>query len=380
MPVFECRLQRTRLILMFLAAISGSCAAPTARVPTPTSEELAGERMRQIDIFVRSYLDYENRLLNHGHRVLVGAAPLCEKKGYVHGIALLNPAAIKDSDMRNMFMQRISATDSQDGLYVTHTGSVDVSADNLLPIGSRVVEIDGTAVSDVRDAQRRLAGSEQATIAYVHDRSVRTMVHRGTLGCDYELVFSPTDEPNAWTDGTSIVVTRGLMRFVQNDSELAFVVAHELAHLVRGHLEATRRNAVVGGFIGLIFDAVVLAAGVDTGGAFARAGAEMAVQTYSADFEREADYVSLYILHRSGYDIGAVAELWRRYGSTVDPASIKYARTHPTSPERFLILDKTKAEIQDKVARGLPVLPEEKSATDVGSPTPAGSPSSGEAS
>ncbi len=40
------------------------------------------------------------------------------------------------------------------------------------------------------------------------------------------------------------------------------------------------------------------------------------------------------------------------------PDSICVARTHPTSPERFVLMQQTIAEIKDKQRRHLPLVPE----------------------
>jgi predicted Zn-dependent protease len=77
--------------------------------------------------------------------------------------------------------------------------------------------------------------------------------------------------------------------------------------------------------------------------------------------EREADYVSLYIIAVAGYDYNAAPNFYRRLASA-DPGSIKksFARTHPSSPERFIAMEKAVKEINDKKSKGLPLIPEEK--------------------
>ena len=40
---------------------------------------------------------------------------------------------------------------------------------------------------------------------------------------------------NAWSDGQCVVVTTGMIRLARSDDELAFVIAHEMAHNILGH-------------------------------------------------------------------------------------------------------------------------------------------------
>jgi predicted Zn-dependent protease len=98
---------------------------------------------------------------------------------------------------------------------------------------------------------------------------------------------------------------------------------------------------------------------VNTGGEFTKQGGAAGAMTYSQDFEREADYVGLYILARSGRPFANSPNFWRRMAQE-SPGSIKYASSHPTSAERFVRLEKVVAEIEGKQAQGAPLLPELK--------------------
>ncbi len=66
-----------------------------------------------------------------------------------------------------------------------------------------------------------------------------------------------------------------------------------------------------------------------------------------------------YYAARAGYDISGAANIWRAMAFE-DPASIRLATTHPTTPARFVFMRKTVAEIEDKERRHLPLVPELK--------------------
>jgi predicted Zn-dependent protease len=80
---------------------------------------------------------------------------------------------------------------------------------------------------------------------------------------------------------------------------------------------------------------------------------------FSQDFEREADYVGLYILTLGGRPIDQAANVWRLMGAS-NPGEIKFASSHPTTAERFVRLDTWRSEIGNKVAMGRPLQPEMK--------------------
>jgi predicted Zn-dependent protease len=166
------------------------------------------------------------------------------------------------------------------------------------------------------------------------------------------------DRINAFSDGKHIIITNGLIRAVENDNELALVVAHEIEHNVLGHIGKKRRNVPLGS----IFDILVLATtGISTGGAFGRLGGA----AYSQGFEFEADYARLYIAARAGYDIKGAANFWRRLAAE-HPQTIEkgFAASHPSTPERFVAMEKTIQEIKEKQKLGKPLIPETKEKSD----------------
>jgi len=50
------------------------------------------------------------------------------------------------------------------------------------------------------------------------------------------LVLEENPTINAYTDGTKVVIYRGMLDYVQNDDELALVLAHEIAHDMLKHV------------------------------------------------------------------------------------------------------------------------------------------------
>jgi predicted Zn-dependent protease len=190
-------------------------------------------------------------------------------------------------------------------------------------------------------------------------RHARLVLERGTEqvapsvaaapACDVPIEINWEEGANAFTDGERIVIDRGMLNLASSDEELAAVIGHELAHVLSGHIAAKQTNAIGGGVGGLLLDIAFAAAGVNTGGAFTQAGMQIGAAAYSQDFEREADYVGAYFADAAGYDVAAASQIWRRIGS-VDARSLSFAGTHPTTPERFVAITNTAAEIRNKRA------------------------------
>jgi predicted Zn-dependent protease len=180
----------------------------------------------------------------------------------------------------------------------------------------------------------------------------------GISSCVYPFALDKEDAPvNAYTDGKKIVVAPKMMEFAYDDLQLATVLAHEYAHALMTHPQKTTQNATIGGLLGMAVDGLAQSQGIGTGGAFQSLGQQGAVLRYSQGFEKEADYIGMYILAGAGYDYTQAAKFWRRM-ATLNPKGIYTGSTHPTTAERYLLLDKTAAEITQKKQSGAPLIPQ----------------------
>jgi hypothetical protein len=92
----------------------------------------------------------------------------------------------------------------------------------------------GAASADtvsVEMANAGLAGLN-LNIGGAHPRQVQA---DAVAACDYKTEVVNSDKVNAYADGERIRVTKGMMWFVEDDTDLAMVMAHELAHNIMGH-------------------------------------------------------------------------------------------------------------------------------------------------
>lgn len=145
------------------------------------------------------------------------------------------------------------------------------------------------------------------------------------------------------TPGGNVFITRGLLQRMQNEAELAGVLAHEIAHVLkRHHLEAIKKNARTG----LLADLAVAAAdrkGRHRGlSQLAGVGSELYARGLDKDDEFEADRMGVAIAARAGYDpygLPAVLQVLE----SVSPENSDFAlmfKTHPTPTERLNRIDR----------------------------------------
>jgi predicted Zn-dependent protease len=159
--------------------------------------------------------------------------------------------------------------------------------------------------------------------------------------CGFRVGYDPSDQVNAYAKGSSdVVVTAGLLRIVDNDAELAAVVAHEFAHHIASHITRAQSRTTLGALAGAVV-------GAYTGlGDLSGVGAKVGRLAYSKSDEREADYLAAYITARAGYDLGRAGGIWAKLaGSGSKRVTSGLLDTHPASPERLAAWQLAQREI-----------------------------------
>jgi len=130
---------------------------------------------------------------------------------------------------------------------------------------------------------------------------------RRVSNCDFkiEVDTSTPDVVNAYQtqekDGRPLVVfSMGLLKTAKNTDEVAFVLGHEMAHHISGHIDQRRGSAGLGGLIlgGLVAYSGGSAQGIDS--AF-DLGAAVGSRIYSKEHELQADEIGTLITHYAGF-------------------------------------------------------------------------------
>lgn len=110
--------------------------------------------------------------------------------------------------------------------------------------------------------------------------------------CDYPVNVFFNDKANGHTDGEQIIITSELMKTVPDDVNLALIIAHEMAHAIKGH------------------------------------------QRKEKALELKADRMALVMMSRAGYDIDRAVSYWK---DAAHPHAEfqKTSKTHPNITERY---------------------------------------------
>ncbi|MDH3638345.1 MAG: M48 family metalloprotease, partial [Gammaproteobacteria bacterium] len=141
--------------------------------------------------------------------------------------------------------------------------------------------------------------------------------------------------------GGHISVHTGLILAAEDESELAAVLAHEIAHITQRHLPRMLDQAQSQSLPALaaVVAAILLGGPAATAALTATNAAMIEKQlSYSRSFEREADAIGIQALSRSGYDTRAMPrffmrmEQWARIQESNAP---EFLRTHPLTTNRI---------------------------------------------
>jgi predicted Zn-dependent protease len=201
-------------------------------------------------------------------------------------------------------------------------------------------EIELGREADAKVRRELVRVRDAAIVSYV--AGVGKRLARSTRGPEYPYSFTVADyrEINAFAlPGGPIWINRGVLHAATNESQVAGVLAHEIAHVSQRHaatqvMQGAFANwglGLLGAMLGNVggANAARTAAGAMTNGAFLK---------FSRDDEREADRVGLEILTRAGWDARGMVELFEilRREQKRDPSSVEtFFSTHPSPQERI---------------------------------------------
>jgi len=138
--------------------------------------------------------------------------------------------------------------------------------------------------------------------------------------------------------GGKIFVYTGLLKIVDNDSQLAAVIAHEVAHAIARH-GAERMSMMQLGDIGRKL--AIKAAGARYQSMINQVygiGANYGVfLPYSRSFEYEADEIGLYLMAKAGYDPREAIKFWEKMIQATKNMRKppEFASTHPSDINRI---------------------------------------------
>src|ERR1700733_2277734 len=190
-----------------------------------------------------------------------------------------------------------------------------------------------------QEVERQAKIVDDPVIAEYVNRVGQNLVRNSDAKVPFTIKVLDSEEVNAFAlPGGFFFVNSGLILKADSESELAGVMAHEIAHVAARH---GTRNATRGELAQIAMIPVMVMSGGWTGYAIYQ-GAHLAIPmgflSFSRQFESEADYLGLQYMYKAGYDPTAFVDFFEKIQSKEKkkPGSMsKVFSTHPMTDDRI---------------------------------------------
>ena len=191
----------------------------------------------------------------------------------------------------------------------------------------------------------------------------RYCANLGEDNCEWQVRVEDEDVFNAYAaDDDTVVLFRGLFSHLESDDQVAFVLAHELAHHMNGHHDEDTVNVTTGAVLGGLLMGALAAytydpydpdAGqqaVDLIEFGAQLGGATGSRVFSVDQEKESDFVAAHIVAAAGYDLDKARGLMLIMAKMDQQESTSWLASHPAGPERLATFDRMRTMSADEYA------------------------------
>ena len=154
----------------------------------------------------------------------------------------------------------------------------------------------------------------------------------------YRIDLLESDAVNAFAVPGAVMVNKGLLRFTENEAELAAVLAHELGHNYGHHMaRMLEKKGLAQMGINMLGAALAgqSAAAQTAGNIGANVFASVVLLAYSRYEEREADLYGTHIAFNAGYNPTYSSALLLRMFQANPKQPVKFLSKHPPDPDRI---------------------------------------------
>ncbi len=223
--------------------------------------------------------------------------------------------------------------------------------------------VGGVAEADEIKIGQQIAGNLLGAAPLVDDPALQRYVNRvgrwvasqgERPGLPWTFGVIDSNDVNAFAvPGGYVFVTKGLYKMLHDEAELAGVLAHEVAHVVRGHhLKLIQQEKLIGAGTDLLKQ--------NLGGRnelvekLIGSGAEILARGLDKGAEFEADRMGVVLATRAGYDSFGLPSVLQEIGhlSTDSGAVALLFKTHPHPDERLARLGEAMGTRFDGITDG----------------------------
>ena len=225
-------LKLKQILTLISILLITACAAPKIiNTPPHTVDEL------------RSLYVQFNRVFAIKHKIFVSNSSVCTKTNVDYGFIQVSVDETKDET--KLWIEAFNLKKQPTVTYVAAQSASDRAG---LRIGDAIISVNNSYWSDAKsqgtfttllsEARKSphlhlgiLRGNKEQTLNLTADRA-----------CDYGFMLNRSSRHEAWANNRKIIVDLGAAKLLKRDDELAFLISHELAHILLGHTLPDRQK------------------------------------------------------------------------------------------------------------------------------------------
>jgi len=164
-------------------------------------------------------------------------------------------------------------------------------------------------------------------------------------GYQWEFNVVESEEVNAWCmPGGKVVVYTGILPVTKDETGLAVVMGHEIAHAIAQHGGERMSQGLLQQLGGVALSVALANEPQETQALFYTAygiGTTIGVMLpFSRTHESEADRLGLVFMAMAGYDPNAAVDFWTRMAANSKGAPPEWLSTHPSNETRIADIKK----------------------------------------
>ncbi|MGN7612784.1 M48 family metalloprotease [Magnetococcales bacterium HHB-1] len=196
-------------------------------------------------------------------------------------------------------------------LKVVHRYSGSPAEKVGLKPGDMILKVNGIDLSE-REASKTLLGSAlvapirqgvRLQLVVRRQKKQISMDVQPEMLCDLAIFMDQNESIDAYVDDGDIFITTGMMRFLKSEDELAWIIAHEMAHVLHN------------------------------------------IYYMGIEGEKKADYWATRYTLRAGYDPEKIVQFWQRLAAE-EPNEILFSQSgYPSAAERIVVVKRALAEL-----------------------------------
>jgi len=168
-------------------------------------------------------------------------------------------------------------------------------------------------------------------------------------GYAWEFNLIESDQVNAWCmPGGKVAFYTGILPVCQDDTGIAVVMGHEIAHAIAEHGSERMSHQIAVQMGGMALSEATKSKPEETQAiymsVFAVGAQYGAMLPYSRKHESEADHIGLIFMAMAGYDPREAPKFWRRMSAGGGGAPPEFMSTHPSDETRIRQLNENMSE------------------------------------